>query len=96
MRLHTPGERSLHRVEQSVSNTQVVPAQAGIQWSARDDWVPAYAGMTDKWEAHLLVLVGATQPSRLHPEPLPMSLYKMVTAIGPVSIRIRFIIKLGT
>ena len=37
--------------EQSVSNTQVVPAQAGIQWSARDDWVPAYAGMTDKREA---------------------------------------------
>ena len=34
------------------SSAQVVPAQAGIQWSARDDWVPAYAGMTDKWEAH--------------------------------------------
>ena len=32
-------------------HAKVVPAQAGIQWSARDDWVPAYAGMTDKWEA---------------------------------------------
>jgi len=34
------------------SSTYVVPAQAGIQWSASDDWVPAHAGMTDKWEAH--------------------------------------------
>ncbi|MCF7962478.1 MAG: hypothetical protein K9M08_17205, partial [Pirellula sp.] len=33
------------------SSAQVVPAQAGIQWSARDNWVPAYAGMTNKWEA---------------------------------------------
>jgi|GEM_PF-2207825 len=32
-----------------ISQAQVVPAQAGIQWSASDDWVPAYAGMTDKW-----------------------------------------------
>ena len=30
-------------------HAKVVPAQAGIQWSARDDWVPAYAGMTDNW-----------------------------------------------
>ncbi len=35
-----------------IQTTQVVPAQAGIQWSASDDWVPAYAGMTNKWEAH--------------------------------------------
>jgi hypothetical protein len=35
-----------------MSHAYVVPAQAGIQWSASDDWVPAYAGMTDKWEAH--------------------------------------------
>gem|GEM_PF-2560201 len=29
------------------SSAQVVPAQAGIQWSASDDWVPACAGMTN-------------------------------------------------
>jgi hypothetical protein len=34
------------------SSAQVVPAQSGIQSSAHDDWVPACAGMTDKWEAH--------------------------------------------
>ncbi|MCY2980795.1 MAG: hypothetical protein NTU79_19195 [Planctomycetota bacterium] len=33
-------------------DAKVVPAQAGIQWSASDDWVPAYAGMTDTSEAH--------------------------------------------
>jgi hypothetical protein len=32
-----------------MSQAQVVTAQAGIQWSASDDWVPAYAGMTYKW-----------------------------------------------
>ena len=26
-----------------------IPAQAGIEWSTRDDWVPACAGMTWSW-----------------------------------------------
>jgi len=39
-----------HENSQPMSRAYVVPAQAGIQWSASDDWVPAYAGMTDKRE----------------------------------------------
>ena len=38
------------------SSAQVVPAQAGIQWSAHDDWVPACAGMTIEWCSHRLQL----------------------------------------
>jgi|GEM_PF-3046572 len=60
-------------------NNEVVPAQAGIQWSASDDWVPACAGMTWSWVPACagmtwswvpacagMTLTGAPKPSRLH------------------------------
>ena len=49
-----------HLPKGSGTYRRAIPAQAGIQWSARDDRVPAYAGMTDAYAGMTDAYAGMT------------------------------------